>query len=120
MHLDSETARDEPGMADKERWNLRLYTGAWQRGVTAGGCRNYAETFHMNPQLQIVIQQAEAVILSLSQHSVTHPQVVILHYYHLNPLRTWLIVFDKEIILIIRSYYWVNQSSLLLFLTAVV
>jgi len=76
VHLDSETARDEPGMADKERWNLRLYTGAWQRGVTAGGCRNYAETFHMNPQLQIVIQQAEAVILSLSQHSVTHPQVI--------------------------------------------
>ena len=79
MHLDSETARDEPGMAAKERWNLRLYTGAWQRGVTAGGCRNYAETFHMNPQLQIVIQQAEAVILSLSQHSVTHPQVDIFH-----------------------------------------
>jgi len=76
VHLDSETARDEPSMMDKDRWNLRLYTGTWQKGVTAGGCRNYADTFHMNPQLQITLNQSESIILSLSQHSVTHPQVI--------------------------------------------
>ena len=58
VHLDSETARDEPSMQvmqqgqegqeyvhmacaqGKTRWSMRLYSGAWQRGVTAGGCRN--------------------------------------------------------------------------------
>ena len=40
VHLDSETARDEPSMGTKQRWSMRYYSGAWQRGVTAGGCRN--------------------------------------------------------------------------------
>ena len=40
VHLDSETARDEPSMASKRVWSMRYYSGAWQRGVTAGGCRN--------------------------------------------------------------------------------
>ena len=22
------------------RWSMRMYSGAWQKGVTAGGCRN--------------------------------------------------------------------------------
>jgi len=76
VHLDSETARDEPSMINKERWNLRFFTGTWQKGVTAGGCRNYTDTFHMNPQLQITLNQSESIIISLSQHSVTHPQVI--------------------------------------------
>ena len=40
VHLDSETARDEPSMASRRVWSMRYYSGAWQRGVTAGGCRN--------------------------------------------------------------------------------
>ena len=67
VHLDAETARDEPSMQGKSRcsfyspsyslftfrfflsflrittpcrWSMRMYSGAWQKGVTAGGCRN--------------------------------------------------------------------------------
>ena len=32
----------------------------------------------MNPQLQITLNQSESIIISLSQHSVTHPQVRII------------------------------------------
>jgi hypothetical protein len=37
--------------------------------------RNYSETFHLNPQLQLILTESETAILSLSQHSVTHPMV---------------------------------------------
>ena len=92
VHLDSETARDEPSMQGKTRWNMRFYSGAWQKGVTAGGCRNNSgklkhckydrnhnisllDTFHINPQLQLHVSQHDKVILSLSQHCVSEPQV---------------------------------------------
>ena len=91
VHLDSETARDEPSMQGKNRWNMRFYSGAWQKGVTAGGCRNNSgnlkrltawilnqqipDTFHINPQLQLHVSQHDNVILSLSQHCVSEPQV---------------------------------------------
>lgn len=40
VHLDSDTAKDEPSLHHKQTWQMRLYQGAWIRGVTAGGCRN--------------------------------------------------------------------------------
>lgn len=40
IHLDGETSRDEPSLRMKTPWTSRVYQGAWQRGVTAGGCRN--------------------------------------------------------------------------------
>lgn len=40
VHLDSETARDEPSLHKKRTWQMRVYQGAWVRGVSAGGCRN--------------------------------------------------------------------------------
>jgi len=40
VHLDSDTSRDEPSLHHKNTWQMRLYQGAWQRGVSAGGCRN--------------------------------------------------------------------------------
>ena len=45
VHLDADTARDEPSLIGKMPWVLRLYHGRWQKGVTAGGCRNNTGTF---------------------------------------------------------------------------
>ena len=47
VHLDADTARDEPSLIGKMPWVLRLYHGRWQKGVTAGGCRNNTGAYHI-------------------------------------------------------------------------
>lgn len=85
VHLDSDTSRDEPSLADKSRrWLMRLYQGSWKRGVSAGGCRNNPDSFHINPQLQLVLNDREDVIISLNQHSVMEPKVIGFTLYSLN------------------------------------
>jgi calpain-9 len=87
VHLDSDTSRDEPSLADKNRrWLMRLYQGCWKRGVSAGGCRNNPDTFHINPQLQLFLSEKEDVIISLNQHSVMEPKVIGFTLYNLNNL----------------------------------
>lgn len=76
VHLDSDTSRDEPSLQNKNTWQMRLYQGSWQKGVSAGGCRNNLETFHINPQLQLLLSEMEEVILSLNQHSIMEPKVI--------------------------------------------
>lgn len=76
VHLDSETSRDEPSLHHKNTWHMRLFQGTWQRGVTAGGCRNNPETFHINPQLHLILSEMEEVIISLNQHSIMEPKVI--------------------------------------------
>jgi calpain-9 len=49
---------------------MRLYQGSWKRGVSAGGCRNNPDTFHINPQMMLTLNDREDVIISLNQHSV--------------------------------------------------
>ena len=72
----SNTARDEPTLNGKNPWTLRLYHGRWQKGVSAGGCRNNPDTFHMNPQLSINLSEADEVVLALNQHTATDPKVI--------------------------------------------
>ncbi|KAG7164597.1 Calpain-C-like, partial [Homarus americanus] len=76
IHLDGETSRDEPSLRHKTPWTSRVYQGAWQRGVTAGGCRNNPDTFHINPQLHLILSDMEEVVISLNQHSVMEPKVI--------------------------------------------
>nr|KAF7434390.1 hypothetical protein H0235_002581 [Vespula pensylvanica] len=76
VHLDAETSRDEPSLHNKHTWQMKLYQGSWRRGVTAGGCRNNQETFHINPQLHLILSEMEEVIVSLNQHSIMELKVI--------------------------------------------
>jgi calpain-9 len=74
IHLDSDTSRDEPSLHNKNTWQMRLYQGNWLKGVSAGGCRNNPDTFHINPQLHLLLSEMEEVVVSLNQHSIMEPK----------------------------------------------
>lgn len=78
VHLDHETSRDEPSLYHKTTWQMGIYQGAWQKGVSAGGCRNNPDTFHLNPQICLVLSEQEEVVISLNQHSIMEPKVCYL------------------------------------------
>lgn len=64
VHLDSDTSRDEPSLHHKNTWQMRLYQGAWQRGVSAGGCRNNPGEAFSSPVLTIVQSQYMKILCS--------------------------------------------------------
>ncbi|XP_053624298.1 calpain-C isoform X2 [Plodia interpunctella] len=74
VHLDPETSKLET--VDKESWHVRMYQGSWRRGVSAGGCRNNANFFHINPQIQLILHEPGSVLVSLNQHSIMEPKVI--------------------------------------------
>ena len=37
------------------RWEITAYHGQWVRGYSAGGCRNYLNTFSSNPQYMVTL-----------------------------------------------------------------
>ena len=48
-----EVARMTGVQANHETWAVASYDAAWRRGQTAGGCRNFLQSFSMNPQFWI-------------------------------------------------------------------
>ncbi|KAM9314349.1 calpain-9 [Pholidichthys leucotaenia] len=43
----------------KRHWEVSQFEGRWIRGSTAGGCRNYIDTFWTNPQFKLQLEDAD-------------------------------------------------------------
>ncbi|XP_072930857.1 calpain-C isoform X2 [Epargyreus clarus] len=76
VHLDAETGLAEFTLNGKQKWQLKAHQGRWKKGVSAGGCRNHVNFFHMNPQIQLELNEPDTVIISLNQHSIMEPKVI--------------------------------------------
>ncbi|KAL4717640.1 hypothetical protein ACJJTC_000789 [Scirpophaga incertulas] len=107
VHLDIETSRTEASLVDKHKWHMNIHQGGWRRGVSAGGCRNNIDFFHMNPQIQLVIKEPDFVVISLNQHSIMEPKVIGFSMYKIpEPLtETAPAYLFKRIRSIINSQY---------------
>lgn len=59
-NLSPDSLTDEDVMASvQHKWEMSVYEGAWIRGSTAGGCRNYLESFWHNPQYRITLTEVD-------------------------------------------------------------
>ncbi|XP_015187100.1 PREDICTED: calpain-B isoform X4 [Polistes dominula] len=72
-NLNPDSLTEDDINAGKKRWEMSVFEGEWVRGVTAGGCRNFLETFYHNPQYRITLEHPDddddkcTVIVALMQ-----------------------------------------------------
>eukprot|EP00794_Sanderia_malayensis_P020343 gene20343-22346_t len=50
---------DNCGHVDGHQWQMLIHEGEWQPFVSAGGCRNYPDSFHTNPQFRITLHDPD-------------------------------------------------------------
>uniref|UniRef100_A0A8C5IWL2 Calpain 9 n=1 Tax=Junco hyemalis TaxID=40217 RepID=A0A8C5IWL2_JUNHY len=41
------------------KWEVAIHQGSWVRGATAGGCRNFLDTFWTNPQIKLHLTEKD-------------------------------------------------------------
>ncbi|XP_046626943.1 calpain-A-like [Neodiprion virginianus] len=72
-NLNPDSSTDSDLSAGKKKWEMSIFEGEWVRGVTAGGCPNFLETFWHNPQYRITLEYPDedddkcTVIVALMQ-----------------------------------------------------
>jgi calpain, invertebrate len=53
---DSLSEDQESGM---KKWNVNVFEGEWVAGMSAGGCRNYLDSFYRNPQYVMTLEDSD-------------------------------------------------------------
>ncbi|XP_037918203.1 calpain-A isoform X4 [Hermetia illucens] len=58
-NLSPDSLSEEQQNRGKKKWEMSVFEGEWTIGATAGGCRNFLETFHRNPQYVVTLQDPD-------------------------------------------------------------
>lgn len=58
-NLSPDSLSEEQESGAKKRWNMNVFEGEWAAGVSAGGCRNYLDSFYRNPQYVMTIEEPD-------------------------------------------------------------
>ncbi|XP_052900002.1 calpain-A-like isoform X2 [Anopheles moucheti] len=58
-NLSPDSLADDEFTRGKIRWEMSMFEGEWAIGSTAGGCRNYLDTFWHNPQYIIRLEDPD-------------------------------------------------------------
>ncbi|KAL5286411.1 CAPN1 family protein [Megaselia abdita] len=58
-NLSPDSLTEEQQNSGKRKWEMSVFEGEWTSGVTAGGCRNFLDTFWSNPQYIVSLEDPD-------------------------------------------------------------